>query len=259
MVKVKDIIERIEKFAPCRLAYDWDNTGFIAGDREKKVKKVFLTLDVLKETVDEAKEFGADMIISHHPILFKGIQNIDYSTQDGYIVSELIKNDIALYCAHTSMDCAKGGINDILANKLGIKNPEVIEKNENFEGCGLGRIGKISREMTLKEYAEFVKEKLNTPFVRVCGDFDKKISTVAVGGGACDDLIPDVIKFGADVLVTADMKYHISQGAVCDGIAIIDAGHYPTEVFVTEIFEEIIKGMGLEIIKSSHKDIFSVI
>lgn len=259
MVKVKDIIERIEKFAPCGLAYDWDNTGFIAGDREKEVKKVFLTLDVLKETVDEAKKFGADMIISHHPILFKGIQTIDCSTQDGYIVRELIKNDIALYCSHTSMDCAKGGINDILANKLGIKNPEVIEKNENFEGCGLGRIGKISNEMTLKEYAEFVKEKLNTPFVRVCGDFDKKISTVAVGGGACDDLIPDAINFGADVLVTADMKYHISQGAVCDGLAIIDAGHYPTEVFVTEIFEEIIKGMGLEIIKSSNKDIFSVI
>lgn len=259
MVKVKDIIERIEKFVPCEIAYDWDNTGFIAGDREKEVKKVFLTLDVLKETVDEAKKFGADMIISHHPILFKGIQNIDCSTQDGYIVRELIKNDIALYCAHTSIDCAKGGINDILANKLGIKNPEVIEKNENFEGCGLGRIGKISREMTLKEYAEFVKEKLNTPFVRVCGAFDKKISTVAVGGGACDDLIPDAIKLGADVLVTADMKYHISQGAVCDGIAIIDAGHYPTEVFVTDIFEEIIKGMGLEIIKSSHKDIFSFI
>lgn len=259
MVNVKDIIEKIEKFAPRELAYSWDNTGFIIGNREKEVKKVFLTLDVFKETVDKAIELGVDMIISHHPILFKGIQAVDSATQDGYIVSELIKNDIALYCAHTSMDCAKGGINDILANKLGIENPEVIEKNESFDGCGLGRIGKISREMTLKEYAEFVKENLNTPFVRVSGDFNKKIKVSAVGGGACDDLIPDAIKIGADVLVTADMKYHIAQGAVCEGLCIIDAGHYPTEVFVTDIFEKIVAGLGLEIYKSTHKDIFNVI
>ncbi len=259
MVKVKDIIERIEKFAPCELAYDWDNTGFIIGDREKEVKKIFLTLDVFKETVDEAIKLGVDMIISHHPILFKGIQTIDYSTQDGYIVSELIKNDIALYCAHTSMDCAKGGINDVLANKLGIKTPQVIEKNESFSGCGLGRIGDLSDKTTLEKYAEIVKKELYTPFVRVCGDFNKEIKKVAVGGGACDDLIDDAIKMGADVLVTADMKYHISQGAVCDGLCVIDAGHYPTEAFVTEIFEEIIDGMGLEIFKSTHKDVFSVI
>ncbi len=259
MVKVKDIIEKIERFAPRELAYEWDNTGFIIGNREKEVKKVFLTLDVFKETVHEAIAMGADMIISHHPILFKGIQVIDYDTQDGYIVSELIKNDIALYCAHTSMDCAQGGINDVLANKLGIIDAKVIQQNEKFDGCGLGRIGKISGEMTLREYAEFVKKQLNTPFVRVCGDLDKKISAVAVGGGACDDLIGDATVMGADVLVTADMKYHISQGAVCDGLLIIDAGHYPTEVFVTEIFEEIVDGMGLEIFKSTHKDIFEIV
>ncbi len=259
MVKVKDIIKKIEKFAPCELAYEWDNTGFIVGNREKEVKKVFLTLDVFKDTVDEAIRMGADMIITHHPILFKGIQVIDYSTQDGYIVSELIKNDIALYCAHTSMDCAQGGINDVLANNLGIIDAQIIQKNENFDGCGLGRTGKISREMTLKEYAEFVKKQLNTPFVRVCGEFNKKISSVAVGGGACDDLIPDATAMGADVLVTADMKYHISQGAVCDGLAIIDAGHYPTEVFVTDIFEKLFCDMDIEIIKSSHKDVFKIV
>ena len=259
MIKVRDIIEKIEKFAPRELAYEWDNTGLIVGNREKEVKKVFITLDVFKETVDEAIKTGADMIISHHPILFRGIQAIDYSKQDGYIVSELIKNDIALYSAHTNMDCAKGGINDVLANKLDIKDAKVIEKSENFDGCGLGRIGKISREMTLKEYAELVKKQLKTPFVRVCGEFDKKISVAAVGGGACDDLIPYAIKMSADVLVTADMKYHISQEAVCDGLAIIDAGHYPTEVFVVDIFEEIIDGQGLEIIKSNHSDVFSVI
>lgn len=259
MVKVKDIVKEIEKFAPKELAYSWDNTGFILGDSEKEVKKVFLTLDVFKETVDEAVKMGADMIISHHPILFKGIQAVDYTSQQGYIVKELIKNDIALYASHTSMDCAKGGINDVLANKLGIKDAQVIEINSDFPGCGLGRIGNIGKETTLKEYAEFVKKALNTPFARVCGDFDKKIKTVAVGGGACDDLIPDAIAMGADVLVTADMKYHISAEAVEDGIAVIDAGHYPTEVFVTEIFEKLLDDMDVEIVKSSHKDVFKMV
>lgn len=259
MAKVKEIVKIIEKFAPKELAYSWDNTGFICGDGEKEVKKVFLTLDVSKETVNKAVKMGADMIISHHPILFKGVQVIDYNSQQGYIVKELIKNDIALYAAHTSMDCAKGGINDVLANKLGITDAQPIEKNADFPGCGLGRIGKISEKMTLKAYAEVVKKALNTPFVRVCGDFDKEITTVAAGGGACDDLIPEAIAMGADVLVTADMKYHISIEAVEDGLAIIDAGHYPTEVFVTKIFEKIIGGMGLEIIKSNHKDVFKIV
>ena len=259
MVKVKDISKIIEKFAPKELAYSWDNTGFITGNSEKEVKKVFITLDLFKETVDEAVKNGADMIISHHPILFKGIKTVDYNSQQGYILKELIKNDIAVYASHTSMDCTKGGINDVLAEKLGINESQVIEKNEDFPDCGLGRIGKIKTSVTLREYAEFVKKALNTPFVRVCGDFDKKIKIVGVGGGACDDLIPDAIKMGADVFVTADMKYHIAAQSVDEKISVIDAGHYPTEAFVTEIFEKLLDGLDIEIIKSSHKDVFKFI
>lgn len=259
MVKVQDISKRIEEFAPKELSYPWDNTGFITGNPEKEVKKVFITLDLFKETVDEAVKNGVDMIISHHPILFKGIKTVDYNSQQGYILKELIKNDIAVYASHTSMDCAKGGINDVLAEKLGIIHSEIIEKSESFPNCGLGRIGKIKTNVTLKEYAEFVKKALNTPFVRVCGDLDKKIETVGVGGGACDDLIPDAIKMGADVFVTADMKYHIAAESVEEKIAVIDAGHYPTEVFVTEIFEKLLDGLDIEIIKSSHKDVFKLV
>ena len=258
-MKVKDIINIIERFAPKELAYDWDNTGFITGDREKEVKKIFITLDMFKSTVSEAVKSGADMIISHHPILFRGVQKIDYNSQQGYIVKELIKNDIALYASHTSTDCTKGGINDVLAQKLGIMECVPVEKNENFDGCGLGRIGKIENAMTLGEYARFVKKQLNTPYVRVCGDINRNIKTVAVGGGACDDLIGDAVKLGADVLVTADLKYHISADATEMGIALIDAGHYPTEVFVQEIFEDLLKDTGIEIVKSKNEDVFKFI
>ena len=258
MIKVSDIVNIIEEFAPPELAYSWDNTGLIIGDREKCVKRVFVTLDITKETVDMAVKTGADMIISHHPILFKGLQKIDYYNGDGYIVKELIKNDIAVYASHTSMDCTKDGVNDVFAKKLNINNVAVIEKNEKFSECGLGRIGNV-KTTTLREFAEFVKKQLNTPFVRVCGDLDKKIDTVAVCGGGGSDLIDEVIKLGGDVFVTADLKYHISQDAVVSGLAIIDAGHYPTEVYVQDIFSDLIKDTGVEIIKSTHKDVFKIV
>lgn len=258
MTKVKDIVKIIEDFAPISLAYEWDNSGLIVGDKEKKVKKVYLTLDLFKFNIDEAIDAGVDMIISHHPILFKGIQKVDNDTQQGYVITKLIKNDIALYASHTSMDCTKGGINDVLATKLGLADIEIIEKNK-IENCGLGRIGNLTNHITLREMCETVKEKLNTPFVRVCGNLDTTIRRVAVGGGACDDLIPSAIEMGADLMVTADMKYHISADSVDKGICVIDAGHYSTEVFVIDIFENLLRDTQVEIFKSSCKDIFQVI
>lgn len=256
-MKVRNIVETIEKFAPASLAYDWDNTGFLCGDYEKEVKKIYLTLDVSRYTVDEAAENGADMIISHHPILMGGTKNIKYGTTDGYIIKRLVESNIALYSSHTSMDTARGGLNDILAEKIGLKNISVIEE-KNEEGCGLGRIGEVEKT-TLEKFAQIVKKKLNTPFVRVCGDFNREIKKAAVGSGSCSDIIPNAIKMGADVMVTADMKYHNSIDSVENGICVIDAGHYPTEIFVTEIFEKILENFDVEIIKSTEKDIFKIV
>ena len=257
MTTVNEIIKLIEKTAPLALAYEWDNSGLLIGSRGKEVNRIYITLDTNKYTVDEAISLGADMIVSHHPIMFRGVNQIDHDTPSGYVISELIKHDIALYAAHTSMDCAKGGINDVLAEKLGITGTEIIEKNPGFPGCGLGRIGTV-KEQTLKELAQTVKKALNTPFVRVSGDPGKIIKRAAVGGGACDELIPAARNMCADVMVTADMKYHITMDSVESGIAVIDAGHYPTEVFVTDIFKNILKDSGAELLISTEKDIFEV-
>lgn len=255
----KDIIETVENYAPLGLAYPWDNSGFLCGNINKEVKRLYVTLDVNRYTVDEAVKSGADMILSHHPIMFGGIKRIDIDEPDGYVIIKLIKNDIALYASHTPTDCAKNGINKVLADKLGIVDAKVIEPNERFEGCGLGRYGKLKEEMTLAEFAASVKEELRTPFVRVCGDPDTVIRTAAVGGGACDDLIPEANANGADVMVTADMKYHISSDSVESGICVIDAGHYPTEAFVIDIFTDLFKDTDIEIIRSTEKDVFKVI
>lgn len=257
-MKISEVIELIEKEAPLCLAYQWDNSGFLCGDINKDIQSVYLTLDINKKTVDEAVKAGADMIISHHPIMFGGIKRINYNDPDGYVIKRLIENDIAVYAAHTSMDCAKHGINELLAQKLDLKNIEVIEKNEKYPDCGLGRIAKTDM-ISVKELAKKVKEKLDTPFVRVSGDTEKAVTVVAVGSGACDDLIPNAIELGADVLITADMKYHIAMDAAERGLAVIDAGHYPTEFFVVDIFKKIIDGCNLKITKSCETDTFKLI
>lgn len=257
-MKASEIVKLIEEAAPLDLAYPWDNSGFLCGDMNKEVNKVYLTLDINMYTVNEAAEAGADMIIAHHPLMFNGIKKINYNTPQGYVLKTLIEKNIAVYAAHTSMDCAENGINKALAQKLGLKNTDIVEKNEKYPHCGLGRIGTIEK-MSLSDFARKVKECLNTPFVRVCGDLSTEITTVAVGSGACDDLIPLALEMGADVLVTADMKYHISMDAVESGLCIIDAGHFPTEVFVTDIFKQIIQGRNLEIVKSTETDVFSII
>ncbi len=259
MLSVKDIIEIIEKAAPLDLQYSWDNSGFLCGSVNKEVKKLYLTLDVNMYTVNEAVKLGADMILSHHPVLFKGANNINYDTPQGYVIKEIIKNDIALYASHTPMDCAAGGINDVLADKLGIINKKIIEKNDKYDGCGLGRCGDLENAVTLREFVSRVKKALKTPFVRVCGAPETIIKRAAVGGGACDELIPAAKKSGADVMVTADMKYHISMDSVESGICVIDAGHYPTESFVIEIFEELLKNTDTELIKSTEEDVFKII
>lgn len=257
-MKVNDIIKVIEDFAPLGLAYSWDNSGLLCGDINKEVKKIYITLDVDKYTVDEAVNAGCDMIVSHHPIMLGGIKQINYDTPDGYILKTLIENNIALYSSHIPTDKTKGGINDVLAEKLEIFNKEVIEQDENYKGCGLGRIGDLE-PVKLEDFARRVKEKLNTPFVRVCGDFDKIIKRAAVGSGGCSDLIPTAKKLGADVMVTADVKYHISRDSVEEGICVIDAGHYPTEVFVIDIFEKCLEKLDVELVKATDCDIFKII
>lgn len=258
-MKAYEIIDIIERTAPLGLSYSWDNSGLLVGDKDKEVKKVYLTLDVNMYTVDEAVSVGADMIISHHPIMFGGIKKIDYSSPQGYVIKQLILNDITLYASHIPTDTAKGGINDALAEKLNLRDIKIIEPSEEYPGCGLGRVGFTEKTISLDEFAQRVKSVLNTPFVRVIGNGDIKINCVAVGGGACDDLIPKAKKMGADVMLTADMKYHISMDSAESGIAVVDAGHFPTEVFVTDIFEKLLKGTDIEIIKSTERDVFRVV
>ena len=243
-MKAKEIIKIIENICPERLAYSWDNVGLLCGDENKDVKKVFVTLDTNTNTVKEAISKNADMIVSHHPILLGGIKRIDYSTSVGQMLKLLIENNIPLFAAHTNMDTAKGGINDKLTDD---------------SSAGLGRYGRLEKTIKLGDFAEHCKKILGTPFLRVSGDFEKNINTVAVASGSCSEIIPLAYEKGSDVIITGDMKYHNMIDMTELGICVIDAGHYSTEICVMDIFEDILKDTDIEIIKSENKDIFKLV
>ncbi len=258
-MKVKEIAKIIESHAPLSLAYAWDNPGLLVGSGEHEVKRAYITLDVNLFTVREAVEQKADIIISHHPIFFDPIKKIDYSTPDGEMIRLLVQNDIAVYAAHTNLDTAPDGINTVLADLLGIKDTEIIEHHTEHQDAGLGRVGTLENTVTLSQFAERVKAALNTPHVRVSGDLNHVITCAAVGSGSCADIIPQARQMGAEAIVTGDMKYHSAIDSVLSGIAVIDAGHYPTEVMAIKIFEDFLKDTDLEFIESTNPDIFQYV
>ena len=252
-MKLKQIADIIEKEFPLSTAFEWDNCGLLLGDREREIKTVLLSLDVSCEVAREAKDACADLILSHHPILFDGTKRITADNPEGRLVAELLQNNICVYSAHTNCDVGKNGINARLAKIFELSDAEFLEDS------GLGRIGNLKTPISFADFALFTKKILNTPFVRICGDKKAQISRVAVASGACSDSIPEAVKKGADVIVTADMKYHDMINYSHMGISIIDAGHYPTEIIVTDIFYELLSGTGIKLIKSKNPDIFEFI
>lgn len=250
-MKLYDIIGILEKEFPKTGAYDWDNVGLLVGDEQAEIKKVLVSLDVTEAVIAEAITSECDLVLSHHPILFSGIKQINTDTADGRIILSAIKNNINIYAAHTNCDVAPMGINAYLADILALTDAEPLEES------GLGRIGTLKKECTLSEFSKLLKEALNLDFVRVCGDEIKKIKTVAIGSGACSDSIPYAIQKGADVMVTGDTKYHNMLDFSKD-IAIIDAGHYGTEIVICDIFEKLLTVCPIEIIRTKSMDVYKI-
>lgn len=252
-----DIADIIERAFPKEYAEEWDNVGLLVGSRDADVKKVLLTLDVTPFVADEAIASGADMIVSHHPIMFSPVNRITDDTAEGKMLIKLIKNGISVYAAHTNLDKGAGGINDYLSCLFGLSDTEVVLKTD-AEGVGLGRVGTLPKPLTARELAQLVKEKLSSP-VRLSGDGDKVVSRIAIGSGASDDIIPTASEMGADAVITGDCKYHRNQGYTELGTVVIDAGHYPTEICSIDIFEKLLSGVDVELVKSKNKDIFEFI
>lgn len=217
MTTVKNIYDFINRIAPYNEQEEWDNSGHLVGDFRKEVKRVVMALDATKEVVEFANDVEADLVLSHHPIIFGGIKNLMSDTA----VYKLAKYDIAHLCAHTNFDKANGGINDNLAEILMLDNTCRLDD-------GFTVVGELENEMSIDDFAEFVADKLDVAGIRYT-DTEKMIKKVALCGGAGDDEFIFNAIGKADCYLTGDLKYHQMLDAQQMGFAVISAGHYETE------------------------------
>lgn len=362
-VLCREIIEQMETFAPQYLAEQWDNVGLTIGDKNKQVKKILVALDVIPPVIEEAIHIGADLIVTHHPmILFQKIKNIQADTSLGKKIYDLIKNDISAYCAHTNLDIAFGGTNDVLAKLAGLENIEILEQTDaeqlkkivvyvpkqhqeilrkaicdagagfigNYSNCtfssegtgtflpledtkpylgkqgilervqevrletivpnsllhtvleaikkvhpyeepaydiytveqkgkryGIGRIGTLKEGMTFEQYSIFLKKQLSLDSIRIVGEKNKNIKTVALCTGSGVEFMEQAKKMGADAYLTGDIKFHEAQRAVEMGLCVADVTHYASEVIVVPILKQFLEQKSkqhhwdIEVIQSS--------
>jgi len=265
MTKVKDIAAAIEKIAPPELAADGDNIGLLIGDFEQSVERVFVCLDATSQAVAEAIEFGADLILAHHPNFYRPLRNVIEQDVNGRIARTLIKNDISLFAAHTNFDYAPGGINYLLANKLELKNTRAFTDEENVDEHGkyvrYCALVSEAEPTTLGEFVKFVQEKLEVVGIKWAGDPNLKIEKVVTSPGMGGGTTWATHNLGAQVIVAGDINHHTAQLAVELGIGIIDAGHFETEAMFSEFMREFLgeKFPELEILAPKVKSFFNEI
>lgn len=232
MAAVKEIYQLIDNFAPFETQMDFDNAGFLVGRGDSTVERVLVALDITKVVVEEAVRRGCQLIVSHHPVIFGGVKSVTDETVTGRVLLALAENGLSAICAHTNLDAAEGGVNDCLAQRLGLTDTVLLEQDgtdRRGRAYGIGRIGQAHRTgVSGAEYAAYVKEKLGARSVRF-EDAGIPVSRVAVGGGSCGSMLEQVRAAGCDTFVTADVKYDVFLSARAMGINLIDAGHYATE------------------------------
>ncbi len=259
MATVRDVMSILEEIAPLELGRSYcakygarDNSGLLLGDETRPVFSVLVCLDVTPEVADEAEDANADMIISHHPLIFDGIKSVTKSSPLGRTLYRLIKSDISVYCAHLNLDVAPNGVAKILADKMGLSDCKAILPVS--EDAGLGRIGKLATPMPLREFYDLAVEVLGDSSAKLCGDFYRQIGVAAVAPGSCGgdmSLLEAVYEMGADVLLTGEIKHHVALCAKELGITLIDGGHHSTEYpaipVLVDMLSEYAEKRGLDI------------
>ena len=235
--KVKDVMAVIEEFAPLALQEKWDNSGLCIGSPEDKVSSVLLGLDCTPELVDEAIACGADMIVTHHPLIFSGLKKISAEDLVGEAVVKAIRAGISVYAAHTSADKVIAGVSGAMAARLGLKNVRILD--EDGEGTGLGVVGNLPEPMTAQDALELVKERFALKGVKSSKPVGCKIERVAMCGGSGGSLIGAARAAGAQLYISGDISYH--NFFTPEGFMIMDIGHYESEIEIVDILFSLIK------------------
>ncbi|MFI6929362.1 Nif3-like dinuclear metal center hexameric protein [Streptomyces sp. NPDC050287] len=237
MPRLSEVITALENLWPAERAESWDAVGTVVGDPDQEVTRVLFAVDPVRETVDEAVKLGADLLVTHHPLYLRGTTTVAASTSKGRVVHTLIKNDIALHVAHTNADTADPGVSDALAGALDLRvvRPLVPDPTDPAGRRGLGRVCELDHPLPLRDFAARAAERLpaTAQGIRVAGDPEATVRTVAVSGGSGDSLFDQVRAAGVDAFLTADLRHHPAaefMAAVAhSSLALIDAAHWATE------------------------------
>lgn len=237
----KEVIKLLEQQSPKDYACDWDNVGLLVGREDKEIKKIYIALDATDEAIEEAIAAGADMLLTHHPMIFKGMKRVTARDFIGRRVIRLIQEDMVCYAMHTNFDVK--GMADLAADYLHLSDTEVLEiLCESDEGPeGIGRYGNLETEMTLGECCNLVKRAFTLENVKVFGDLETKVRRAAISPGSGKSVISLALSAGVDVLITGDIDHHEGIDAVAQGMAVIDAGHYGVEHIFIPYMEQYIK------------------
>lgn len=238
MATVADVCGYLESFAPITLAEDWDNVGLLLGDRQTAVHKVMTCLTVTANVVQEAIEQQVDMVVTHHPIPFKGVKKLSTDSSTGALLWNLASNGISVYSPHTAFDSARNGINQQLAVGLGLTEIRPLMPNQDsddkrLQGLGTGRVG-VCESTTLKEFASSVSAFLQIDGLHVVGDPQMQISRIGIGCGSAGEFIRPASRAGCHVLLTGEARFHTCLEAESLGIGMVLPGHYASERFALE-------------------------
>lgn len=264
MTTVQQIYDALNGRAPFALQESWDNSGLLAGDPNAQVEKVLLALDITDQVIEEADELGAQLIISHHPLIFNPVKRMTLAPEDllGRKLWHLARQNTAAICCHTNLDAVEGGVNTVLAQKLGLTCVGQLAQegvDEQGRPYGIGRVGVLPDQLPLQDFLTLVQERLSPNSLRYAAG-GKPVCRVAVGGGACGSMMMDALRAGCDTFVTSDLKYNHFLDAVELGLTVVDAGHFPTENLVLPTLCDWLKTdfPGLEVtISQAHHEVLS--
>lgn len=240
-MKCQDIIDILQAQSLECYALEWDNVGLLVGDSQKEVQSVYIALDATEETIAEAAHMGAELLITHHPMIFKGLKKVNTADFTGRRVISLIKQDIACFAMHTNFDVKKMAV--LAAEKMQLRNCRTLEVTcRDEEGThGIGCVGDLPQKTTVRECASMIKQVFGIEQVKVFGSLEQEVFVASVCPGSGKSVIEYAVDAGADVLVTGDIDHHQGIDAAARGLAIIDAGHYGLEKMFMQYIEQYLK------------------
>ena len=240
---LEEVINILDEIAPFALAEKWDNSGLQIGSPDQPVGKMLIALDPTLQVIHEAISQKAQLLLTHHPLIFKTISSINLNLYPGQVIQEAIKGNLSIISAHTNLDQAENGINQILARVFELQNIEILQirHHPDHPQLGLGCIGNLPFSRSLGEIATWIKDKIGATHVPAVGQREKLISRLAVVGGSGGSMVSKAFQKGADLLITGDIGHHNALEALSLGLGLIDCGHFLTEWTALRIFKDFLQ------------------